>query len=70
MNVTFEWNILLDLSCRAVTKSFRSLVLELLLQVLCQSTGTMAIWVICGDEGMGDIPGVLGVQGSLQVLRN
>ena len=30
----------------------------------------MAVWVIRGDEGVGDIPGVRGVQGSLQVLRN
>ena len=30
----------------------------------------MAVWVIRGDEGMGDIPGVRGVQGSLQVLCN
>ena len=23
----------------------------------------MAVWVICGDGGVGDIPGVRGVQG-------
>ena len=27
---------------------------ELLLQVLCQSTRAVAIWVIRGDEGVGD----------------
>ena len=61
--VTFEWNILLDLSWRAVTKTLGSLMTELLLQVLSQSTRAMTIWVIRGDEGMGDIPGVRGVQG-------
>ena len=29
----------------------------------------MTIRMIHGDEGVGDIPGVQGVQGSLQVLR-
>ena len=29
-------------------------MMELLLQVLCQSTRAVAIWVIHGDEGMGD----------------
>ena len=56
--VTFEWNVLLDLSKVAATKSFSSLHVELLLQVFCQSTGALAIWVIRGDEGVGDFPGV------------
>ena len=30
----------------------------------------MTIRMICDDEGVGDIPGIRGVQGSLQVLRN
>ena len=30
----------------------------------------MAIRMIRGDEGVGDIPGVRGVLGSLPVLRN
>ena len=30
----------------------------------------MAIGMIRDDEGVGDIPGVQGVQGGLQVLRN
>ena len=34
VSVTFEWNVLLDLSGRAVTKTFSSLMTELLLQVL------------------------------------
>ena len=59
----FEWNVLLDLSGGAATKTFRSLVMELLLQVLSKSTWRVTVWVICGDEGVGDIPGVRGVQG-------
>ena len=39
--------------------------MELLLQVLGKSTCTVTIRVIRGDEGVGDIPGVRGVQGSL-----
>ena len=54
--VTFEWNVQLDLSRRAVTKSFHLLVMELLLQVLCQSTGTVTVRVICGDRGHGRYP--------------
>ena len=38
-------------------------MMELLLQVLCQSTRAMTIQVIRGDEGVGDIPGIRGVQG-------
>ena len=34
-----------------------------MLQVLGKSTGTVAIGVIRGDEGVGDIPGVRGVSG-------
>ena len=61
--VTFKGNILLNLSGGAATKMLCSLVMELLLQVLCQSTRAMAIRVICGDKGVGDVPGVRGVQG-------
>ena len=61
--VTFELNVLLDLSGEAATKVFGSLVPEFLLQVLSESTGTVAVWVIRGDEGVGDFPGVRGVQG-------
>ena len=42
-----------------------SLNTELLLQVLGQRTGAVAIWMIRGDEGVGDIPGIRGVQGGL-----
>ena len=40
-------------------------MMELLLQVLGESTRNVTIWMIRGDEGMGDIPGVRGVQGGL-----
>ena len=61
----FEWNVQLDLSGEAATKTLSSLKTELLLQVLSKSTRMLTIWVIRGDEGVGDIPGVQGVQGGL-----
>ena len=65
-NVTFELNAQLDLSWQATTKSLCPLQTELLLQVLSESTWTMTVWVICGDKGVGDIPGVRGdFKGSL-----
>ena len=36
-----------------------------MLQVLSESTWTMGIGVIRGDEGVGDIPGVQGVSGGV-----
>ena len=62
-SVTFEWNVLLDLSDRAATKMLGSLVAKLLLQILSESGWTVTVWVIRDDEGVGDIPGVRGVQG-------
>ena len=56
----FEWNILLDLSGGAATKALSSLMTELLLQVLGESTRTVTVWMIRGDEGVGDIPGIRG----------
>ena len=53
----------LDLSWQAMTKSLSPLSTELLLEVLGESTWTMAVRVIRGDEGMGDIPGVQGGSG-------
>ena len=64
-SVTFEWNVLLELSGEAATKMLSSLSMELLLQVLGQSTRAMTVWMIRGDEGMGDIPGIRGVSGGL-----
>ena len=62
-DVTFELNIQLNLSRQATTKPLHSLQTKLLLQVLSESTWTVTIWVIRGDEGVGDIPGVRGVSG-------
>ena len=71
MFVTFGLNVRLDLSGEAMTKSLSSLYAELLFKVLSESTWTVAIWVIRGDEGVGDIPGVRGGSGeSSEVLRN
>ena len=49
----FERNVLLDLSVRA---AFSSLQAKLVLQILSQSARAVAIWVIRGDKGVGDIP--------------
>ena len=44
---------------------------KLLLKILGESTRAVAVRVIRGDEGVGDIPGVLGGSGGvLEVLRN
>ena len=64
-SVTFELNAWLDLSRQATTKLLSSLCMELMLQVLCESTWTLAIWVIRGDGGVGDTPGIRGVQGEV-----
>ena len=62
-DVTFGLNVRLDLSGEATTKSLSSLCAELLLKILGESTWTVAVWVIRGDEGVGDIPGVRGGSG-------
>ena len=68
--VTFGLNVRLGLSGKATTKSPSALCTEPLLKVLGESTWTMTIWVIRGDEGVGDIPGVRGGSGeSVEVLR-
>ena len=46
-----------------MTKLLSSLHMELVLQVLSESTWTVAIRMIRGDEGMGDIPGIQGGSG-------
>ena len=56
--VTFGLNIRLDLSRKATTESLCLLCTEFMLQVLSESTWAVAIQVISGDEGVGDIPGV------------
>ena len=64
-SVTFGLNVPLDLSREATTKLLCPLGTKLRFQVLCESTRVVTIRVIRGDEGVGDIPGVRGVQGSL-----
>ena len=54
--VTFKWNILLDLSGEAATKSFGVLSAEFSLKVLSKSTWAMAIWVIRCGRGRGRYP--------------
>ena len=61
--VTFKLNALLDLSWRAMTKSLSSLQTKSVLQVLGESTRTLSVRVIRGDEGVGDIPGIQGGSG-------
>ena len=61
--VTFKLNALLDLSWQATTKSLSSLRTKSVLQVLGESTRTLSVRMIRGDEGMGDIPGVQGGSG-------
>ena len=62
-SVTFELNVRLDLSGKATTQSLRSLCTKLLFKILGESTWAVAIWVIRGDEGVGDIPGIRGGSG-------
>ena len=63
--VMFGLNVRLNLSGKATTELLSSLQTEPLLQVLSESTWTMTIRVIRGDEGMGDVPGVRGGSGGL-----
>ena len=69
--VTFGLNVRLDLSGKATTKSLCALRTEPLLEILGEGTWTVTVWVIRGDEGVGDVPGVRGGSGEpLEVLRN
>ena len=71
MHVTFGLNVQLDLSGKATTKSLCALCAQFMLEILGESAWTMAIWVIRGDEGVGDIPGVRGDSGEPSgVLHN
>ena len=47
----------------ATTSSFGTLYLKLALQILSEGGWTLSVWVVQGCEGVGDIPGVRGVQG-------
>ena len=68
-SVTFGLNIRLDLSREATTKSLRLLHAELLFKILGGSTWAVAVWVICGDKGVGAIPGVQGGSGESRRFR-
>ena len=71
IDVTFGLNVQLGLSGKATTKSLSSLCTELVLKILGESTWTVAVRVIRGDEGVGDVPGVRGGSGeSSEFLRN
>ena len=48
-----------------MTKSFSSLLVQLVLEVLGESTWFWVVQVIQGCEGVGDIPGVQGDSGGL-----
>ena len=61
--VTFGLNVRLDLSGKATTKSLSSLSAQPGFEILGESTGAVAVRVIRGDEGVGDIPGVRGGSG-------
>ena len=64
----FGLNVQLDLSGKATTLSLGALCTKLLLKILGEDTWIVIIWVIRGDEGVGDIPGVRG--GSGESLRS
>ena len=62
-SVTFGLNVRLDLSGQATTKSLSALCAKSVLKILGESTRTVAVRVIRGDEGVGVIPGVRGGSG-------
>ena len=47
----------------ATVSSLGTLYLKLTLQILSEGGGTLSVRVVQGCEGVGDIPGVRGVQG-------
>ena len=46
-----------------MTLTLRTLYLKLMPQILGESRGFVGIGMVQGCEGMGDIPGIRGVQG-------
>ena len=46
-----------------MTKPLCSLGAELVLEILGESAWILIVWMIRGDEGVGDIPGVRGGSG-------
>ena len=57
------------MSRKATTKSLGSLSAQPGFEILGESTGALAIRVIRGDEGVGDIPGVRGGSGESPRFR-
>ena len=51
------------MSWMATTLMLRMLYLKLVLQILCESCWFVGIRMVQGCKGVGDIPGVQGVQG-------
>ena len=51
------------MSWMATTLMLHTLYLKLVLQILCESCWFVGVRMVQGCEGMGDIPGVQGVQG-------
>ena len=47
----------------ATTPLFGTLYSKLALQILGEDRWTLSVWMVQGCEGVGDIPGVQGVQG-------
>ena len=47
----------------ATTSTLCMLYLKLTLQILCESSWFVGVGVVQGCKGVGDIPGILGVQG-------
>ena len=43
--------------------SFSTLYLKLPLQILGEGCWLVGVWVVQGCEGVGDVPGILGVRG-------
>ena len=56
MSVTFGLNVRLDLSRKATTKSLSSLGTQPGLEILGESAGTVAVWMIRGVRGRGRYP--------------
>ena len=54
--VTFKWNVRLDLSGMAATKTFGSLLMQLPLEILGESTRASSVRMIRGDRGRGRYP--------------
>ena len=52
-----------------MTSMLCTLYLKLTLQILCESCRFMGVWMVQGYKGVGDIPGIQGVQGGSSVKK-